>query len=65
MSTLPAGLYRLKGYVRLGDRRYFINHVGRKTEWIPVETPGPTTLAMVGWKISEEEILDTLKKCLA
>ena len=65
LSTLPAGLYRLKGYVRLGDRRFFINHVGRKTEWIPVETPGPTTLAMVGWKISEEEILDQLKKCLA
>jgi len=65
LSTLPAGLYRLKGYVRLGDRRFFINHVGRKTEWIPVETPGATTLAMVGWKISEEEILDQLKKCLA
>ena len=65
LDTLPAGLYRLKGYVRLGDRRFFINHVGRKTEWISVETPGPTTLAFVGWKIVEQEILDQLKKCLA
>ena len=65
INSIPAELYRIKGYVLLGDRRVFINHVGKKTEWIPVEFPGPTTLAFVGWKITEREILDQLKKCLS
>jgi G3E family GTPase len=65
VKSMPAGLYRLKGYVRLGDQRFFINHVGRRTEWVTLDTQGPTTLAFVGWKIYEQEILDQLKKCLA
>jgi G3E family GTPase len=65
MKSMPAGLYRIKGYVLLGGHRFFINHVGKKTEWIPLDTQGPTTLAFVGWKIYEQEILDQLKKCLS
>jgi len=65
IKSLPAGLYRIKGYVLLGGHRFFVNQVGKKTEWIPLDTPGPTTLAFVGWKIVEQEILDQLKKCLA
>jgi G3E family GTPase len=64
MKSMPAGLYRIKGYVLLDGRRFFINHVGKKTEWIAMDTHGPTTLAFVGWKIYESEIIDQLKKCL-
>lgn len=64
VKSMPAGLYRMKGYVRLGDRRFFVNHVGRKTEWIALDTKGPTTLAFVGWKIYENEILEQLGACL-
>ena len=53
IRSMPAGLYRIKGYVLLDDSRFFINHVGKKTEWIALETHGPTTLAFVGWKIYE------------
>ena len=65
IQSMPVGLYRIKGFVRLGSRRVFINHVGKKTEWIPLDTHGPSILAFVGWKIYEQEILDQLKKCLA
>jgi G3E family GTPase len=64
MKSMPAGLYRIKGYVLLDGRRFFINHVGKKTEWIAMDTHGPTTLAFVGWKIYEAEIVDQLKRCL-
>ncbi len=49
----------------LDDRRFFINHVGKKTEWLVLDTQGPTTLAFVGWKIFEEEILDRVRACLS
>jgi G3E family GTPase len=64
LKSMPAGLYRIKGYVLLDERRFFINHVGKKTEWIALDTHGPTTLAFVGWKIYESEIIGQLKACL-
>lgn len=64
IKAMPAGLYRIKGYVLLDDRRFFINHVGKKTEWLPLDTHGPTTLAFVGWKIYEADIIDQLKACM-
>ncbi|HMK66559.1 MAG TPA: CobW family GTP-binding protein, partial [Thermodesulfobacteriota bacterium] len=63
IQSMPAGLYRIKGYVLLDDRRFFINHVGKKTEWLPLDTRGPTTLAFVGWKIYEADIINQLKAC--
>ena len=65
IKSVPPGLYRIKGYVLLDDRRFFINHVGKKTEWLALDTKGSTTLAFVGWKIFEEEILSRLRACLS
>jgi G3E family GTPase len=64
VRSMPAGLYRMKGYVHLGNGRFFVNHVGRKTEWIALDSKGPTTLAFVGWKVYENDILDQLNACL-
>ena len=62
--ALPATLYRMKGFVRLDDKRFFINHVGGRTEWIEQDLPGATKLAFVGWQVDEGRVIDELKSCL-
>lgn len=64
MERLPMELYRVKGFALLNDKRFFLNHVGGKTEWTELDRSGPTKLAFVGWKVDEEEVLNQLKSCL-
>jgi G3E family GTPase len=64
MASLPIQLYRIKGYVLLGDRRFFLNHVGGKTEWADSRDTGATRLAFVGWQVDEQQILAQLLECL-
>ena len=64
VQDLPLNLYRLKGYALLDGQRFFVNHVGGKTEWTEVDQPGPTKLAFVGWEVNEEEVLKKLESCL-
>jgi G3E family GTPase len=64
MKGLPLELYRVKGFALLNDKRFFLNHVGGKTEWTELEQPGPTKLAFVGWKVDENKVLEQLKSCL-
>ena len=64
IEELPLKLYRVKGYVLLDDKRFFLNHVGGKTEWRELEQGGPTRLAFVGWKVAEGEVVEQLKSCL-
>ncbi|MBI5605843.1 MAG: GTP-binding protein [Deltaproteobacteria bacterium] len=64
IEELPMKLYRVKGFVQLNGKRFFLNHVGGKTEWTELDQPGPTKLAFVGWKVDEEEVLNQLKFCL-
>lgn len=64
MENLPIEMYRVKGYALLDDKRFFINHVGGKTEWIELDEVGPTKLAFVGWQVSELETMKALKVCL-
>lgn len=64
VEGLPLELYRVKGFALLNDKRFFLNHVGGKTEWTELDQPGPTKLAFVGWKVDEEEVLNQLKFCL-
>jgi len=64
IADLPIELYRVKGFVLLEGRRYILNHVGGKTEWIPLEETGPTKLAFVGWQVNEEEVMEALDRCL-
>ncbi|MFH1953350.1 MAG: GTP-binding protein [Pseudomonadota bacterium] len=64
IKDLPAGLYRVKGFVLLEDRRFLVNHVGGKTEWVEVDEMGPTKLAFVGWQVNEGHIIEALNVCL-
>jgi G3E family GTPase len=64
ISSMPVQLYRLKGYVLLGDKRFFLNHVGGKSEWADARETGTTRLAFVGWQVDHREILAQLKACL-
>jgi G3E family GTPase len=64
IASVPAHLYRIKGYVFLGSKWVFINHVGGKTEWIDSSAKECSRLAFVGWQVDENALLDRLKKCL-
>ncbi len=64
LEALPPELYRIKGYVLLGERRFFLNHVGGKSEWAESQEPGPTRLALVGWQVDAKQILSRLERCL-
>ena len=64
IEDLPVGLYRVKGFALLEDRRFIVNHVGGKTEWIEFDEMGSTKLAFVGWQVNEEEVIEALGRCL-
>jgi G3E family GTPase len=64
LASMPVQLYRLKGYVILGDTRFFLNHVGGKSEWVEAKETGPTRLAFVGWQVDHQVILTQLRACL-
>jgi G3E family GTPase len=64
VESMPVNLYRLKGFALVGDQRFFINHVGGKTEWVELAETGPTKLAFVGWEVQETEVLAALESCL-
>lgn len=64
IEDLTIELYRVKGFALLEDKRFFVNHVGGKTEWTELDEVGPTKLAFVGWQVSEEQILEALKLCV-
>lgn len=64
IASVPDNLYRIKGYVLLGENRFFVNHVGGKTEWVGSHSKEGTRLAFVGWQVDEKSILDRLRKCL-
>ena len=64
LASLPLQLYRLKGYVLLGDKRWFVNHVGGKSQWVEATETGPTRLAFVGWQVDQQEISTQLIACL-
>ena len=61
---MPVNLYRLKGFAFIGNQRFFINHVGGRTEWIELAETGPTKLAFVGWQVPESQVLAALESCL-
>ena len=64
IEDLPIKLYRVKGSALLEDKRFFVNHVGGKTEWTELDEKGPTKLAFVGWQVNEDQIVEALKVCL-
>ena len=64
MEGLPRELYRVKGFALLDEGLWFVNHVGRHTEWVQLQGPGRTRLAFVGWKVEEGRMKAALRGCL-
>jgi G3E family GTPase len=64
VESMPVNLYRLKGFALIGDQRFFVNHVGGKTEWVELAETGPTKLAFVGWQVQERQVVAALESCL-
>jgi len=64
MASVPAHLYRIKGYVFFGSRWVSVNHVGGKTQWCDSSAKDRSRLAFVGWQVEEETLLARLKECL-
>jgi G3E family GTPase len=63
MDELPFEVFRVKGPVRLSDRTVMLNFVGGKGEWLHWEPEARTQLALIGWNIAKEEILEQLRRC--
>ena len=64
LAELPRGMFRIKGPVGLASGRALLNVVGGKASWSPW-TGGPETcLALVGWEIDQERILDLFESCI-
>ena len=64
IEDLPINLYRVKGFALIEDRRFLVNHVGGKTDWLELDEVGPTKLAFVGWQVNEEQVVEALMVCM-
>jgi G3E family GTPase len=64
-EELPWELFRMKGPVRCQERTLLINYVGGKSEWNDWTGAEETRLVFVGWKVSAEETIRKLRKCIA
>jgi G3E family GTPase len=65
LRGLPWEVFRVKGYARLDQGGFMVNHTFRRPELTPVNDSGPTRLAFVAWKLEPQQILDQLKACTA
>ena len=63
-EKLPWEVFRMKGPVCFYDRTVLVNYVGGKCEWADWAGTEETRLAFVGWKVSGEETISKLRKCI-
>ncbi len=64
LDSLPAGLFRLKGWVLLGDGPFHLDFAAGRYRLAPLDTPRPTALSFVGRGCDQTEILGALNDCL-
>jgi len=57
-------LFRIKGLVRFPDRTVLLNFAGGRGEWEFWDGDQGTSLAFVGWRVVEVEVIEQLKRCL-
>jgi G3E family GTPase len=57
-------LFRIKGLVRFPDRTVLLNFAGGRGESEPWDGDQGTSLAFVGWRVVEVEVIEQLKRCL-
>jgi G3E family GTPase len=63
-EEMPWELFRMKGMVRFEDRTVMVNHVGGRSTWTNWDGNRETRLAFVGWKVSIDDTIGQLKKCV-
>jgi G3E family GTPase len=63
-ENLPWELFRMKGPVRFRDRTVLVNYVGGKNEWSAWDGREETCLVFVGWNVSGDETIQSLKNCV-
>ena len=64
LESLPASLFRCKGWARFPDSSVIVNYSGGNYRLEPTQDSHPTALVLVGRKCPQEEILEALKKCV-
>ena len=64
LESLPASLFRCKGWARFPDSSVIVNYSGGNYRLEPTPDSHPTALVLVGRKCPQDEILKALKKCL-
>jgi G3E family GTPase len=64
LESLPASLFRCKGWARLADSSVIVNYSGGNYRLEPTEDSHPTALVLVGRKCPQNEILEALRKCV-
>ncbi len=64
LESLPASLFRCKGWARFADSSVIVNYSGQNYRLEPTEDSHPTALVLVGRKCPQNEILEALKKCV-
>ncbi len=65
LDSLPWGVFRVKGPVRLDDGPWLLNYTYRRAELTPLEHDGPNRLALVAWRVNPAAVLAGLEACLA
>ncbi len=64
IDRLPGMLHRVKGFARLGDRRFILQYSNGQSEWTPTSEPGPTKLTFIGKNLNETHLVAELHQCL-
>jgi len=64
LESLPPSLFRCKGWARFSDSSMIVNYSGGNYRLEPTHDSHPTALVLVGRKCPQDEILESLKKCV-
>jgi len=64
LESLPASLFRCKGWARFPDSSVIVNYSGGNYRLEPTRDSHPTALVLVGRKCPQDEILEALRKCV-
>lgn len=65
IDHLPVEAFRIKGPVRFRDQTRFLNHAGGVSQWTPWPEQPETRLAFVFWDLDPEDLIKSLRNCIA